>query len=261
MNENNVQQQVPVQPVNPPKKSHAGLLFFLIVVAGFCFYTYYEYTNHQNEIVRLKEACTPVSTTKDEKKLDLNSTIVKDLYSKVATNIKEDSAEVELNDSLKLYLASRQIPHDKIYNSNCNQFSDTSMPLYTCIDNENYTPTAFKEEDLKIEYKKLFGENAEFVNANIQLGRKCIGGYQYIESRGEYVQGYCAQVPTTSYLVEKELTKALSRESTITLYERVKYLGSEGQKLPEKLISGTYKYTFKLDTNYNYVLISKELEK
>ena len=55
--------------------------------------------------------------------------------------------------------------------------------------------------------------------------------------------------------------KALSRESTITLYERVKYLGSEGQKLPEKLISGTYKYTFKLDTNYNYVLISKELEK
>ena len=117
-----------------------------------------------------------------------------------------------------------------------------------------------KEESLKIEYKKLFGETANFQNTNIQLGRTCLGGYQYIASRGEYVSGYCAQAPTTSYYVEKELEKAISKESTIYLYEKVKYLGSEGQKLPEELLSGTYKYTFKLDTNYNYVLISKELE-
>lgn len=257
MNDTNNVQQVPVPK---QKKSHTGVVFFLLVVAGFCFYTYYEYTNHQIEIARLKEECTPVSTTKDEKKLDLNSTIVQDLYSKVATNIKEDVAEPTFSDNMKLYLAFRQIPHDKIYNSNCNQFSDTAMPLYTCLDNENSTPKAFKEETLKIEYKKLFGETATFQNANIQLGRKCVGGYQYIESRGEYVEGYCAQVPTTSYYAEKELEKVISKESTIYLYEKVKYLASAGQKVPEELLSGTYKYTFKLDTNYNYVLLSKELE-
>ena len=44
------------------------------------------------------------------------------------------------------------------------------------------------------------------------------------------------------------------------MLENVKYYGSEGQKLPEKLVSGTYIYTFKLDTNYNYVYKSKELK-
>lgn len=241
-------------------KGSAGIIFLLLVISGFCFYTYYEYTLHQNEIARLKDECTPVSTTSGEKKLDLDSTIVQDLYSKVVTNIKEDTANPTFNDSMKIYLAYRQLSHDKIYNSNCNQFNDTAMPLFTCLDTEEITPTAFKEESLKIEYKKLFGEQANFQNANIQLGRTCLGGYQYIASRGEYVSGYCAQAPTTSYYVEKELEKVISKESTIYLYEKVKYLGSEGQKLPEELLSGTYKYTFKLDTNYNYVLLSKELE-
>lgn len=241
-------------------KGSAGIILLLLVISGFCFYTYFEYTKHQNEIARLKEECTPVSTTSGEKKLELNSTIVADLYSKVATNIKEDAANPTFNDSMKIYLAYRQIPHDKIYSSNCNQFNDTTMPLFACLDTKEITPTAFKEESLKIEYKKLFGETANFQNTNIQLGRTCLGGYQYIESRGEYVSGYCAQAPTTSYYAEKTLKKAISKESTIYLYEKVKYLGSEGQKLPEALISGTYKYTFKLDTNYNYVLISKELE-
>ena len=245
----------------PLKKKHTGLILYLLTVAGFCFFTYYTYDLHQKQITKLKAEFSPVSTTGDIKELPLDSTIVQDLYSKVATNIKEDVAETELNESLKMYLAYRQIPNDKIYESNCNQFNDTAMPSYICQENNEFTPTAFKEETLKIAYKKLFGENSNFENNNIQLNKKCIGGYQYIPSRGEYVQGYCGQVPTVTYQVTKNLFKATSQESTIILYEKVKYLGSEGQKLPDNLISGTYKYTFKLDSNYNYTYISKELGK
>ncbi len=242
------------------KKKHTGFIFFLFVVAGFCFYTYYEYTEHEKEIYELNEKCTPVSTTGEVKELSLDSTIVQDLYSKVYTTIKEDAAETELNDSLKLYLAYRQIPNYKIYDSNCNYFSATKMPYYTCLNNETTTPTAFKEESLKVEYKKLFGEDAIFQNNDIQIGRVCLGGYQYIESRGEYVSGYCKEEPTTIYTGEKKLVKATSQESTIVLYETVKYYAGEGQKLKENLVSGTYMYTFKLDTNYNYVYKSKELK-
>ncbi len=245
----------------PVKKKHTGLILYLLTVAGFCFFTYYTYDLHQKQITKLKDECSPVSTSGDIKELPLDSTIVQDLYSKVATNIKEDVAETELNESLKMYLAYRQIPNDKIYESNCNQFNDTAMPSYICEENNEFTPTAFKEETLKIAYKSLFGENSNFENNNIQLNKKCIGGYQYIPSRGEYVQGYCGQVPTVTYQVTKNLFKATSQESTIILYEKVKYLGSEGQKLPDNLISGTYKYTFKLDSNYNYTYISKELGK
>ncbi len=243
-----------------PKKKHTGAILYLFTVAAFCFFTYYTYTNHQQQILLLNQKCTPVSTKGEEKSLAIDSTIVQDLYSKVYTNIKEDVASPELTEQLKIYLAYRQVSNSQIYNSNCNYFDDTSMPYYICINNNSYTPKAFKEETLKVEYKKLFGEDAPFQNANIQIGRKCLGGYQYIEKRGEYVEGYCEEEQATSYRTEKELVKATSKESIIVLYEKVKYYGSEGQKLPEKLISGTYKYTFKLDTNYNYIYISKELE-
>ena len=33
-------------------KGSAGIIFLLLVISGFCFYTYYEYTLHQNEIAR-----------------------------------------------------------------------------------------------------------------------------------------------------------------------------------------------------------------
>ena len=91
-NTNNVTENVAVVTETKPKKKHTGLIFFLFVVAGFCFFTYYTYTEHQKEIYELNEKCTPVSTTGDVKELSLDSTIVQDLYSKVYTTIKEDAA-------------------------------------------------------------------------------------------------------------------------------------------------------------------------
>ena len=44
------------------------------------------------------------------------------------------------------------------------------------------------------------------------------------------------------------------------LYEEVKYYNAEGIDLPEKMKSGTYVYTFKLDMNYNYTYVSKVLQ-
>lgn len=235
-------------------------ILLLLVIAGLCFYIYYNYRFHEKEIARLKYECTPVSTLGETKELDLNSTIVQDLYSKVKTNIREDLANFELNDEMKLYLAYRQIPANKIYDSNCNYFSDTKMPPYTCKETAEFTPKAFKQEELMLESKKLFGESTQIPYDDIQLGLTCLGGYQYIADRGEFVSGNCIQQTTTTFKVDKELIRATSTESTISLYEKVKYYGTEGKNPPEKLISGTYKYTFRLDVNYNYIYISKELE-
>lgn len=242
------------KPKKEKKKSHSFIIFLLfIIILGLVFYIYKDY---QKDIAT---KCSPlVSSDNSLRKLDLNSNIVKDLYSKVSTNIREDVADNELDDSMKLYLAYRQIPNNKIYDSNCNLFNNTAMNSYICEENLEFSPKAFKEETLQLEYKKLFGEDQEFVNGNIQLGNSCIGGYQYISERGEYVEGYCKEVATTSYSVNKTLTDAYVQGDTITLKEKVRYYSSE--QVPEELKNGVYVYTFKLDNNYNYVYISKTME-
>ena len=240
-----------------PKNKLARFFFFIILlligaIGGLWYY-------HQQQIAIMNYKCTPVSTSGETKELDLDSTIVKDLYGKVATTIREDLGSVELNDQLKLYLAYRQIATSDLYESNCNKFSATSMEPFKCEETASFVPKAFKADVLQVELKKLFGEDTNISNQNVQLGNTCIGGFQYIPERNEYVQGQCESTGATLYRVEKELIGATSTESTIVLTERVKYYGSDALDLPEKLVSGTYKYTFRLDMNYNYIYISKEL--
>lgn len=235
-------------------------IILLMTIAALCFYSYYSYNKYEQKISEIKNNCSPVSTSGETKELDLNSTIVQDLYSKVKTNIREDIANFELNDKMKLYLAYRQLPISKLHESDCNYFNDGQMSPYTCKKSTDFTPQAFKEEELSIELKKLFGESNNIAFDDIQLGLACIGGYQYIKERGEFVSGQCDELQTTTFKADKSLVKATSNETTITLYEDVKYYGTEGKNPPENLISGTYKYTFKLDTNYNYIYIMKELE-
>lgn len=240
-----------------PKNKLARFFFFIIILlcagcAGLWFY-------HQQQMAMMRYKCTPVSTSGETKELDLNSTIVKDLYGKVATTIREDIANNELNDDMKLYLAFRQIATKDMYESNCNKFSTTSMEPFTCEVKATFVPKAFKSSVLQTEVKKLFGDDTNIANKNIQLGKGCIGGYQYIPERDEYVQGQCGSQGATLYKVDKELIGATSTESTIVLTEKVKYYGTEAIDLPTKLVSGTYKYTFRLDMNYNYIYVSKEL--
>jgi len=190
----------------------------------------------------------------------LNSTIVQDLYNKVTTNIREDLAHIEFDDQLKRYLAYRQIPTADFYDSNCGYFNNTSMQLYTCPDNGKFHPLAIKVETFEREYKKLFGANTEVPHANIQLGNKCLGGYQYIEERGEYVQGSCKESVPTSFRKDAKLKTAKSKNNVIVLTEEVTYKGTDTQTVPEYLNNGTYTYTFKLDTNYNYVYVSRDFK-
>lgn len=253
--------QLPQQEkIKSKKEKPIVTILLLVVIAGLLFFISYLYSNHQNEIAKLKYECTPISTSGIEKELNLDSTIVQDLYSKVKTNIREDLANSELNDEMKLYLAYRQMPTEKIYESNCNLYNNAKMEPYTCKETLEFTPLAFKEENLTLEVKKLFGESTNLQHDDIQLGISCIGGYQYIAERGEYVQGKCPQIENVVFRADKKLIKATSQESTITLYESVKYSATSGKELPEKLVSGTYKYTFRLDMNYNYIYVNKELE-
>ena len=253
-------EEIPTSIKKQKKKKNMLARFFFLVILMLGAYTAYSIYNYTNIIKQLNSSYSPVSTISEAKELDLNSTIVQDLYSKVKTNIREDIAETELNNSLKLYLAYRQIGISKFYESNCNSFNNAEMTPFTCNVSNNFVPLAFKVESLRIEYKKLFGETSTFLPENIQIGRNCIGGYQYIESRDEYVQGTCSEQITTTYKVEKTLKEATSKQSTITLKEDVKYAASEGQILPPNLKSGTYVYVFKLDNNYNYAYIAKYLE-
>lgn len=241
------------------KKKNKGVRFLLFVILLLFGAGAYMWYYHQQEMARMIEKCTPVSTTDEAKKLDLNSTIVRDLYSKVYTNIREDLAQSELNDELKLYLAYRQIPVSSFYDSNCNLFTTAGIEPFVCEETASFTPKAFKKETLQLEVKKLFGEDVNISDQNIQLGNSCAGGYQYIAERGEYVQGLCKTNAANMYRADKKLIGATSRESVIVLKESVKYYGSEGVGLPARLSSGVYEYTFKLDVNYNYVYVSKTL--
>lgn len=250
-----VEPEVKIQVVT--KKSPFGkILLFLLILLGI--YTFYSTYNYNNTIELMKRNTSPISTIGEEKELDINSSVVLDLYNKVKTNIREDMAETELNSSMKFYLAFRQIPSTELFESDCDGFDSSYMTPYTCP--SNFKPNAFKKESIKIQYEKLFGEDSNFTYQNIQIGRNCTGGYEYIESRGEYVQGYCGEAIASTIKTTKELVSAKSYESFIILKENVKYISTDGATLPENLKSGTYIYTFKLDNNYNYIYVSKELE-
>lgn len=240
----------------PKRKSHKGLILLLfLLVVGMGAYIYLDYRGDME-----RGECSPlVASDNTLRELDINSSIVKELYDKVKTNIREDVAYNTFDDKLKLYLAFRQIPHSDFYESNCNMFNESSMSNFTCSSASNFTPLAFKEETLEREVKKLFGESVELPNQNIVLGGSCLGGYQYIADRGEYVQGYCGQIPTTTYEVDKKLISASVQGDTITLREQVRYYSAQGIDT-DQLQSGVYVYTFKLDNHYHYAYINRTIE-
>ena len=131
-----------------PKNKLARFFFFIILLlAGGCGYLWYY---HQEQMIIMKQKCTPVSTSGEVKELDLNSTVVKDLYSKVATNIREDLASTNFDDQMKIYLAYRQIGTSNLYESNCNKFSATSMEPFACEVSATFVPKAFKANVFKL---------------------------------------------------------------------------------------------------------------
>lgn len=246
-----------VNHVSKKKKSKAGVVIFLLllIIGGLGYYIYNDYMKDQ-----ARGECSPLVASNNElRELDIHSSIVQELYSKVKTSIREDIAYHNFDDTLKLYLAFRQIPNSEIYDSNCNLFNDTTMTNFTCSKAVNFVPKAFKEETLQKEVKKLFGESVEIANKDITLGNSCYGGYQYIADRGEYVQGYCGQIPTTTYSADKELIRATVQGDTITLKEKVRYYSAQGIDNPE-LKNGVYVYTFKLDNNYHYAYVNRTIE-
>ncbi len=239
------------------KKGINVIPFLLLIIVLLGGYIYYITNNNKNVIEQMKYNCTPISSYKEDKELDLDSTLVQDLYKKVYTSIREDIAQPEWNNTMKLYLAYRQISDNDKYDSNCNLFDNTKMEPYICEESATFTPKAFKVQDLVLEYKKLFGEEVQIELNNIKLENSCIGGYQYIAEREEFVEGQCSKQVATSFKVDKKLVKATTNRNTIVLTEEVKYHGNEKMSLPEYLKNGNYVYTFRLDMNYNYVLISK----
>ena len=246
------------RPVEKKKSSLTPILIVLII--GLIGYMIFNQREHNAQIQNLNYNCTPITASNKEIDLDINSTLVQDLYNKVATNIREDLAEPNFNNSFKIYLAYRQVVDKDKYSSNCNLYNATSMEPYTCEETTTIKPLAIKEETLVREIKKLYGENSNIPLQNIQLGKSCIGGYQYIPQRGEFVEGTCVNNTTTIFNATKQLIEAKSTRNTITLKEEVKYHESEKTELPSYLKSGYYYYIFRLDLNYNYVLVNKYYE-
>ena len=251
-------------PQEQPKQKKKGkfTVLLLIIIIGLLGYFYYYSENVKVELSRLNYECTPITASKNEKELNLDSTIVSSLYSKVQTTMREDLAQTDFDDTMRIYLAYRQIPETEKYESNCNLFSKTDMEPFTCEVSTSFIPLAFKEDVMKRELKELFGEKTNIPLKNVRLGSSntCVGGYQYIPERGEYVQGYCKEANASLYKKDAKLIKATSTGNTIVLKEEVKYHEGEKLELPERLKSGYYYYTFRLDMNYNYVLINKTYE-
>ena len=262
VNTSNIQtnQQISTQPIiNPPKEKKGKknivpiLLVLLLILGG---YTIYSSKNYQNKLNIIKDKCSPVKEGK-ETKLDINSELVQELYKKVSTNIREDIANPEFNNTMKIYLAYRQILERDKYDSNCNLFDINSMEPFTCEESSTFIPKAIKEETIKSKLIELFGEENNIPLQNIQLGTSCIGGYQYIEKRGEFVEGYCSSQIANSFEVTKKIISATTTQTNIIIKEDVKYHEGEKLSLPNTLKSGIYTYVFQLDHNYHYILKEK----
>ena len=253
-----VNEEVKEEPVvEKPKRRFSLTPLFLIIIVGLIIGMLYIYNDKESVIQQMSYQNMLTSTNDQEIELDKDSTIIQDLYNKVATTVKEDLANPNLDDEMKRYLAYRQINSNKIYESNCNLFDRNKMYYYTC-DMKKDKPNAFKEETLQLELKKLFGENSKIENGNIQLGMQCIGGYEYIAERGEYVQGKCLENGSVTITANKNIIKATKMNDEITIQEETNYISEKKEQIPEILKDGIYVYKFKLDTNYNYVYISKE---
>lgn len=247
-----------VRPVEARKSKLTPIL--LIVVLLLVGYIIYTTKTNQTQINNLIYKCSPVNASKETKELDKNSALVQRLYKIVETNIREDVSQTEFNDVYKAYLVLRQMGKSSFYDSNCNMFSDSAMEPYKCEGIQNFHPKAFSEEDYILKWKELFGENTKPYLGSIKLRNECIGGYQYIEGRHEFVEGYCDKQSATTYKVNKSIKSATSTRNTIIITEEVRYKENEGMTLPDYLKNGYYIYTFRLDINYNYVLVSKEYQ-
>lgn len=235
----------------------ALLLIIIITLIAFLFYIY---SSYKKNISELSYNCSPLKESKEGIELSLDSTLVKDLYSRVYTSVREDYAEPEFNDQMRLYLAYRQVTDFDMYESNCNMFDNFKMEPYKCNDSQGAKPKAISLDTMRLKWKTLYGEDTPMPLINIRLTNLCIGGYQYIPEREEFVEGYCNQSSAVAIRADKKLTSAISYNNKIVLTENVRYYAQENMTIPTYLKNGSYKYLFRLDMNYNYVLVSKTFE-
>ena len=241
----------------PEKKKRNLSPLFLILLLILVGLNVYQYLDKNQTVKQAKYNNIVTSTDGKDVELDINSTKVQALYDKVKTTVKEDIANPNLDDEMKRYLAFRQLSSNDTYESNCNLFDPNRIFYYTCNEQQD-KPLAFKEESLQREIKILFGENTKLENANIQLGRHCLGGYEYIEERGEYVQGKCTNHSASTTTAKKMIIKAIQNDNEIKIEEETKYIATDNSEMPANLKSGIYTYTFRLDTNLNYAYVSKD---
>lgn len=249
-------EEAPPVKVKPKKSALAPFLFLAVLIMGG--YIYYAQTTHASVVNSLRGSCAIPNSPSGEVKLDVNSTLVQSLYHKVATNIREDLAEPNFNNSMKLYLAYRLISDsDKNDTNNCNFFDTQKMEPYTCEVSTKFVPKTIQVELMQLKIKELFGEQNNVELGNIQLGNSCIVGYEYIPDRGQFVQGYCDRDNAVFFTVDKTVTEAVRNHNKIVITEEVKYHEGEKLSVPEYLKSGLYYYTFQLDSNNNYIFVSK----
>lgn len=256
------QVQVPVnntaqvqQTVQPKKKSHLGLILTIFIILGLCGACFMLYQKSVDTESFYKHKYSPINRG-EEVKLDINSTLVQDLYHRFKTTEREDYYGRDLNlPKFKLYIALRNVSYNDYISSNCNLFDNSAMPFTTCPD--GFTPNAVDQDVLFNKLKVLYGENHNVPISNIQLGNSCLGSFQYIKGRKQFVEGKCHSEAKSMINVEKKLLSAVSNGPNIILREKVRYYTTT-IAVPDYLKNGIYKYTFRLDENFNYVFESKE---
>ncbi len=243
------------QAVQSKKKSHLGLVLSILIILGLCGACYMLYQKSVDTETFYKHKYSPINKG-EEVKLDINSTLVQDLYHRFETTEKEDYYGRDLNDNkYKLYIALRNISYNDYISSNCNLFDDSAMPFTTCP--KGFTPKAIDQEVLFNKLKVLYGDNHNIPIVNIQLGNSCLGSFQYVKRRKQFVEGKCHSEAKSMINVEKELLSAVSNGPNIYLREKVRYFTTT-VAVPKYLKNGIYKYTFRLDENFNYVFENKE---
>lgn len=246
------------------KKNNLIVIFLIVIVALLIGYISFGKITNKNEIVTNDKS--NISTTKNET-LDINSSLVQNLYNKVVLagdnfykywfyNDSDNYQVSSANESSKMALV-----YHNLKKSDFSIVQDATNIKKTIILNDNnYTlqensSTGFiPYERVEQTYKELFG-SSDTLNKNepMRVGPYVTEYYIYDESINGYVDYLTVGGGTTGSFYHGTVTGAVKTGDTIVITEKVDF--SENTDGTGKVTStANYQYTFKLSGDtYSFV--------
>ena len=260
------------------KKKNNNLIIFLVMLLVFVFVAFAGYILMDKGIIfsdKKDEKTEEVEPVKEE--LDINSRLVKELYSYVGGAEgywRYDSPYDKISDfhfdnaseKVKMQLVSSNlIASDKQYAYNCSdyQIPETNGSGHSvCKSNDLYGESKYqsfyKKSSVENIYKKLFGKDAK-LDTSVDIYMDRWGGvvYTYVAKYDAYFEYLIMTGGTGPEPYSAKLSKAYKEGNKLYIYEDVKFNLYNDNLEIVKVEKSDMIYTFELDADGMYKFISR----